>query len=389
MKLAWSLIRNVAGAAVAFAAAMNLAAAQTEPRSVRVRVGQMTGIVGVNEKDLLVTEGVLPPGTVIEVPVDNYKNAESMPYWNDLTASQRQIEFVKGIRVVSVPGYSEQDIKELNSWRSVENLYIAKKQLAEAIVVGMGAGGDTNKMRLRARTSIRRNDGRQILPPQTQQQQDAEDTVKTVDRMNDAVNGAGSAAQTYGICSKDVYKKFLDAGVPKKPLDQALARLAQNRDRRIKRTDYMAIADFTQDSNKKRLFVLNLKTGDVDSLYTAHGRGRSANTNTHLHMSHFGNGPSSFLTPPGFHITSDVEHNPRKGLSLRLEGLEARNSNSAARGILIHGQHRDYATEAFVRANGHTGRSEGCLTVDPAKLTKIVKELQGGALVYNYVGDGK
>jgi len=373
------------GAAAAVVATLNPVLADHGPRSIQVQVGEATGI-GAKVDDLLLQEGILPPGSIIEVPIDNYKNAETMPYWSGATARQRQLEFVKGVRVISVPGYSDEDLKALNSWRSIENLYIAKKQLAEAVVVGTGAHNNTNAMKLRGRTPIRRNDGRQILPPQSSDREDAAEAVRTVERMNNTVAGAGAAAQTYGVCTKDVYRKFIEAGVPEKPLRQALARLAQNRDRRIKNTNYMAIADFTMDSNKRRLFVLNLKTGEVEAFYTAHGRGRGGRTNTHLHASYFGTSSGSYLTPPGFHVTSPVERNPRKGLSLRLDGLDARNANSASRGILIHGQNRDYATEAFVRSNGHAGRSEGCLTVDPKRLRNIVQKLKDGALVYNYTG---
>lgn len=342
--------------------------------------------------DLLLEERLLPPGSVIEVPLENYKQAEAMPYWSGTKGAELKAPYVKGVRVVSVPGYSKEEIDRLNAWLPIENLYMSKSQLSQAIVVGPGSdagGGSPRTMRLQGHAPILRNDGRLHQRPSAAEtaKRDAQDATQAVDQMNEAMADFGKPSK--GVCTKDNYRKILNAGVPKKALDLALARLGPKRDRRIKRTDYIAIADFTQPSNRKRLFVINLKTGEVEAMITAHGRGKGSQTNSHLKAKYFGGRDGSYLTPAGFHVTSGIENSQAKGLNLRMHGLEARNARSAGRGILLHATERrklQYVSEAFVRATGHAGRSEGCLTIDPPKLRGVLDKLKGGALIYNYTG---
>lgn len=342
--------------------------------------------------DLLIPEASLPPGTIVEVPVSAYQKAEDMPFSDEGKLNARQ-SFVKGVKIIKVPGLSDQEVKELNAWRADQGLFIAKDPLGDAKIVQVKG---RNQITTSQSSSVYRNDG--VAPPDKRPKAEPEEGVKpesVVENVHD-VNRVAGAASSDVKCSdarKRYYDKFVKAGVPAKALKEALEMQERNPRGMIHNKRYLTITDFTQPSNKRRMFILDTETGQVEKLFTSH----SNRTETKLgHAGHFGNSSSSNLTPAGFHVTGyrdrsgrvqiapGFHDSPTKGTSLLLIGLESRNSNSAARQILIHKGW--YATDAFVNKYGYTGRSHGCLAIDPAKLQDVLHKLQNGSLVYNYTG---
>jgi hypothetical protein len=65
---------------------------------------------------------------------------------------------------------------------------------------------------------------------------------------------------------------------------------------------------------------------------------------------------------------------------MRLEGLDATNSNASARAIVVHGAW--YVSEAMVGFSGMLGRSQGCLAVAISSLPEIMAALGPGRLIY-------
>jgi hypothetical protein len=65
---------------------------------------------------------------------------------------------------------------------------------------------------------------------------------------------------------------------------------------------------------------------------------------------------------------------------MRLEGLDATNSNALARAIVVHGAW--YVSEAMAGGLGVLGRSEGCFAVANSSLSEVMSALGPGRLIY-------
>jgi hypothetical protein len=157
-------------------------------------------------------------------------------------------------------------------------------------------------------------------------------------------------------------------------LEQAIA---QWRAHPEARRDVLAIADFGRPSTEPRFAILDLATGAVDAMRTAHGKG--------LDPGHDGMA-ETFSDEPGSNATAlrlcrtGARYQGQHGLSLRLEGLDASNRNAAARAIVVHSA--PYMTQGFISAHGRPGRSLGCIVVDPDLIEGVIDRLEGAALIY-------
>ena len=164
--------------------------------------------------------------------------------------------------------------------------------------------------------------------------------------------------------------------VPPSLLRRALASFEQHRER-VEYRDVMAIADFSLPSRSPRLHLLSLTDGSVTSNWVAHGRGSDpAHTGW---LEHFSNEPHSNATSAGAYRTEGT-YDGAHGRSIRLQGLDATNSNAASRAIVVHGAW--YVSAAMVGHWGMLGRSEGCLAVSGTSLEEILTRLPGGRLIY-------
>jgi hypothetical protein len=159
-------------------------------------------------------------------------------------------------------------------------------------------------------------------------------------------------------------------------VQRALAALEQHRDS-IAFRDVVAIADFSLPSSAPRFHLLSLADGGVTSYLVAHGRGSDpAHTGW---LERFSNLPHSYATSAGAYRT-DSRYVGGHGASIRLDGLDATNSNAASRAIVVHGAW--YVSEQMVGRSGMLGRSEGCFAVDPSSLGELLSRLGPGRLIY-------
>lgn len=140
----------------------------------------------------------------------------------------------------------------------------------------------------------------------------------------------------------------------------------------------VSIIDFSQPSNQKRLFILDLKNYKVlFNTLVAHGK----NSGRELATS-FSNQNSSYKSSPGFYITKET-YEGKNGYSLKLEGLERGiNDKAFERGIVIHGA--DYVSDAFVDAQGYIGRSQGCPAVPTEASMSIINTIKNGTCMFVY-----
>jgi len=150
------------------------------------------------------------------------------------------------------------------------------------------------------------------------------------------------------------------------------------KDKSISRPDIITIIDFSLQSDRERLWVLDLKQGKVlFRCLVSHGRNSGE-----LKAENFSNIPGSYESSPGFYATGET-YIGKHGLSLTLDGLESGvNDKARARAIVIHGA--DYVSDEFIRSHGRLGRSLGCPAV-PVELSEhIIKTIKGGSCLFIY-----
>jgi len=149
----------------------------------------------------------------------------------------------------------------------------------------------------------------------------------------------------------------------------------------VKNENIITIVDFSQPSNKKRLYVVDLQNKQIlFNTLVAHGR----NSGT-LWAKSFSNDASSLKSSPGFYVTEDTYfgHN---GYSLRLDGQEKNiNDNAVNRAVVMHGA--PYVDQSAINSLGFLGRSWGCPAVPMSQHKAIINTIKGGTCFFIYSPD--
>jgi hypothetical protein len=346
---------------------------------------------------VLISDTTLPAGSVIEITKDAFDNAQKMDYWGG--TQDAQMSFVKGVKVISAPGWSKNDIDETNQLNRTDGLYVPKALIENKTHT---VKKEPTKRQVWADVPIPmfyRNDSNptNLPPPQVTKKSEAEtkdqDNKKAAERVIERIGQANTTVKKAGtndphcdLCSKYPIKAFVSQGVPQVALMQALDFFDAHPDK-IKNKNFITINDFTALSGEKRMFVLNMNTGEVEKMFVAHGKGSDAGNGRVSSFYKIGKDPSSssYKTPAGFHLADYFWSEKHHRRTLLLDGMEARNKDSAARGIEIHGA--DYANDSFIAAHRYTGRSYGCPAIALDKIDHVIEELRGKSLVYNYDGE--
>ncbi len=150
---------------------------------------------------------------------------------------------------------------------------------------------------------------------------------------------------------------------------------------KIQKDNILTIIDFSLPSSSKRLFVIDLISGQLlFNTFVSHGRGSGT-----VLATRFSNAFNSFKSSLGFYTTADV-YNGKHGYSLRLEGQEAGiNDNAYNRGIVIHSA--KYVSENFAARKGSIGRSQGCPAIPEALKKPIIETIRNGSCLFVYGPD--
>lgn len=200
-----------------------------------------------------------------------------------------------------------------------------------------------------------------------------------------AIHGAQASAAVDGEFMADVAKR--NPGIPVMALKGAYQAYKKHEEVFTNR-DYMAIIDFNQPSNVKRMYIIDLRSGEVDRYYVAHGYGSGKGKYATRFSNVEGSGKSSLGIYRTFHA-NERAFNGEKGIyygehgrSLRVKGLQSTNSNAEVRLVVIH--EAPYSRASRIRSEGQAGNSAGCFAVDPDAKDEIVDRLVGGALIYAY-----
>lgn len=145
--------------------------------------------------------------------------------------------------------------------------------------------------------------------------------------------------------------------------------------------EILSIVDFRLASNKKRLWVIDLKSKTIlHHTLVAHGEGSGKE-----YALDFSNEINSHKSSLGFYITEET-YVGKNGLSLRLRGLERGfNTNARERYVVIHGA--DYATNSYLKENGMLGNSKGCPAVPTGEHLNIIEITKEGTCLFIYFPD--
>ncbi len=159
-------------------------------------------------------------------------------------------------------------------------------------------------------------------------------------------------------------------------LARALAAM-RRQSSQLRATDRLAVVDFTLPSKSPRMYLVDLRARTVHSVLVAHGLGSDPDYTGWLIR--FSNVPGSLATSAGGYVTGPAyvgEH----GHSLRLQGLDATNSNAEDRAIVIHSAW--YVSQERALSTGKIGRSDGCFAVAQTSLEQVLSHLGTGRFLY-------
>jgi L,D-transpeptidase catalytic domain len=138
----------------------------------------------------------------------------------------------------------------------------------------------------------------------------------------------------------------------------------------------LAVIDYGLPSTEKRMWVLDLSSGQV--LFhelVAHGRNSGDNL-----AQFFSNDGGTYMSSLGAFVTGET-YDGRNGYSLRLRGIEpSLNDRAEERAIVMHGA--PYVDDGVARSLGRLGRSLGCPAVRPAVARELIDEIKDGSVLY-------
>jgi hypothetical protein len=146
----------------------------------------------------------------------------------------------------------------------------------------------------------------------------------------------------------------------------------------ISKQDYLTICDFSQSSNNKRFYLVDMVNNKVIlNTYVAHGRNSGGE-----YATRFSNRSKSLQSSLGFYVTQSVYYGEH-GLSLRVAGLEkGYNDKALQRNIVIHGA--DYIGDKKPGRYNYMGRSYGCPAIPRKECNQVINMIKNGSCVFIY-----
>lgn len=172
--------------------------------------------------------------------------------------------------------------------------------------------------------------------------------------------------------SSPAIRALLRQGVPEKQTSKLVGYLNKYKSD-LGNTKYATFIDFGKPSTEKRMFLVNLQTGEVNKYFVAHGQGSGL-----LYAEKFSNKDGSHQSSLGLYVVQGT-YVGKHGTSLYLDGLEKSNSNARDRNIVMHAA--NYVSAEFINSAGYLGRSHGCPALNPADFKSVLPKIKGGSLL--------
>ena len=145
----------------------------------------------------------------------------------------------------------------------------------------------------------------------------------------------------------------------------------------VSNPDILTVVDFSQPSDRKRMYVIDVKNYKVlINTYVAHGRNSGLE-----YAERFSNRIESLQSSLGFYVTKGTYFG-KHGLSLKLAGLDKGfNDNAEKRAVVVHGA--QYIGEQRADA-AYMGRSFGCPAVPQQVASKVINLIKNGTALFIY-----
>jgi hypothetical protein len=145
---------------------------------------------------------------------------------------------------------------------------------------------------------------------------------------------------------------------------------------RIPNSTILTVCDFSQPSDTKRLYIIDVKDFKVLlNTYVAHGKNSGD-----LYANRFSNRSRSLQSSLGFYVTKGTYFG-KHGLSLKLSGQDKGfNDKAESRAIVVHGA--SYIGDEWL--GGKMGRSFGCPAVPQRDAKKLINLIKNGTCLFIY-----
>lgn len=169
--------------------------------------------------------------------------------------------------------------------------------------------------------------------------------------------------------------------VPRQPKEKAIL-MFHKYQQRISNKNYLTVFDVSQHASNRRLYIIDLNSGKVDTELASHGSGSDPNSDGWANR--FSDQGQSNMTSVGFYLMNEIDEGSKHDFSLKMDGLSPSNQNARRRCIVMHPA--DYVQMSNL--SGGRGRSQGCPALEGqtgsqlSKARRIVEELKGGSLMY-------
>ncbi len=144
----------------------------------------------------------------------------------------------------------------------------------------------------------------------------------------------------------------------------------------VRKKNILTVCDYSQSSNNKRLYVIDLKeTRLLFNTFVSHGKNSGGEFATT-----FSNLVESNKSSLGFMLTAET-YNGKAGYSLRFDGMEAGiNDKVRSRDIVLHGSY--FVNAQMVEERGMMGNSLGCPAIPNDKRKLVIDAIKGGSCFY-------
>lgn len=145
---------------------------------------------------------------------------------------------------------------------------------------------------------------------------------------------------------------------------------------KISNPDILTVCDFSQPSDSKRLYIIDVRNFKVLlNTYVAHGKNSGVE-----YANRFSNRPRSLESSLGFYVTKNTYFG-KHGLSLKLSGQDRGfNDRAESRAIVVHGA--GYIGDEWL--GGKMGRSFGCPAVPSRMAAKVIDLIKNGTCLFIY-----
>ncbi len=144
---------------------------------------------------------------------------------------------------------------------------------------------------------------------------------------------------------------------------------------KVRNPNYITMIDFSRHSGAKRFFLVERATGKVEATMTAHGV--NSDPDRDGYAQYFSNTPNSRKSSLGSYIVEE-RYVGKHGASLRMDGLEATNSNARARAVVLH------SAKYVADEKNKQGMSWGCPAVARVWIDRVIERLRDGSFLYAY-----